>query len=269
MSRLFSFHMLRRVLRPLLLFALWSAVVVFIEIVILNKDFEFPAVVLTVMGVSLSVLLVFRNNSSYDRWWEGRKLWGQLLNTSRSLMMLVNGWTWLPAEERRGFCGAVPVVASMLKDHLRGAWPPPGLGPILSVQELVHRAQGWRSAGLLDGFGLAMVERHCSVLTDVIGGCERIRGTPLPVGHKTVILQVLVCYLAVLPVGLPNEVYSVVVAALVGYFLLTLELLAEHLEEPFGTDPDDLPVDALAGRVASSATELLAVPEVERAAPPS
>lgn len=267
MSRLFSRHLLVRVLRPLLFFALYSALVVFVEIVVLHKDFEFPAVVLTVMGLSLSVMLVFRNNTSYDRWWEARKLWGQLLNTSRSLMMLVNGWTWLPAEERRGFCSLVPGVAGGLRDHLRGAWPPPGLGPVLSVQELLHRAQTWRSAGLLDGFALLMVERHCSVLTDVIGACERIRGTLLPIGHRMVVLQVLVCYLAVLPIGLPNEIYSVVVAALVGYFLLTLEQLAEHLEEPFGTEPDDLPLDALAGRVASSHSELVAVPEVERVIP--
>lgn len=255
MSRFFSAHLFLRVLRPLLLFALYSVTVVFIEVVVMRKDFEFPAVVLTVMGLALSVLLGFRNNTSYDRWWEARKLWGQLLNTSRSLLMLVNNWE-LPDTEKTAFAEGLAEVATSLKAHLRGPWPPVSLAPVLKVQALVHTAQRWQREGRVDGFGVQMAERHCAILTDLIGGCERIRGTPLPLGHRTVIMQVLVCYLAVLPVGLPNEVYSAGVAALVGYFLLTLEQLAEHLEEPFGTEPDDLPLDMLAGKVAESAVAL-------------
>lgn len=240
--RFLRFPIFRRILAGVGFFAFYSWLTMQYEIWLLGENLEFPSGVNTLLGISLSVLMVFRNNSSYDRWWEGRKLWGQLVNRSRSLAALVWNVEALPADERRQFLRNVSRFSFLLRDHLRGPWPAPDNPPQRHLMGLQGQLAGWERSGLLSTHLFLSIERNLSELCDVLGGCERIRGTPLPLSHRAIVPQAMICYLLALPWGMPHGRISVMVMALVSYFLISLEMIAEELEEPFGQDPDDLPL---------------------------
>ena len=240
--RFLRFPIFRRILAGVGFFALYSWLTMQYEIWLLGENIEFPSGVNTLLGISLSVLMVFRNNSSYDRWWEGRKLWGQLVNRSRSLAALVWNVESVPVTERRQFLRDVSRFSFLLRDHLRGPWPAPDNHPQRLLMGLQGQLAGWERSGLVSTHLFLSIERNVSELYDVLGGCERIRGTPLPLSHRAIVPQAMICYLLALPWGMPHGRISVMVMALVSYFLISLEMIAEELEEPFGQDPDDLPL---------------------------
>lgn len=242
----------RRALKYLIPYFFFCSGVAYVEIVLFKKDIEVPGAFLTVMGAALSILLVFRNNSSYERWWEARKLIGQLVTQSRALVALVGSWSWLEEEERRQFCDQVPGVMSSLKEHLCQSWPPPGNPPLLRVQQLYLGLGRWKLAAQIEPQLYQMAERYLSGFLEVLGGCERIKSTPLPLSHRTIIPQTLIAYLLVLPVGLPNEWYSIPVCVCVAYLLTSLECIAEEVQDPFGYHENDLPLDAISARLDQS-----------------
>jgi putative membrane protein len=248
-----------RVTRAVALFAIYSALVVHLEIVVLNREYEVSPIVLTAFGVALSLLMVFRTNSTYDRWWEGRKLWGVIIAAAQSLTMQVHGWSWVEASRRAEICQLIPRVAASLTEQLRGGWPPPSLGPSLVVQDLLHKINALWSEGLIHSLQYQVAESNLLAFIQGICGCGRIRGTLLPLSHRAVIPQVLLGYLLVLPFGLPNEYYSIVVSLTVGYFLVALEFIAKELEEPFGRELDDLDLDALTAGIEGAVRQLTAV----------
>lgn len=255
-----SRSVLLRVSRYLVPYFLFCILVAYVEIVLLKKEFEVPSGVLTVMGVALSILLVFRNNSSYDRWWEARKLWGQLVNTSRSLVVMVRTWNWVDEGERNEFCQLVPGFAFALKEHLCNSWPPSGNLPLERIHDLMLRLSRWKLQAQIGERLYNMGEIYLSRFSDVLGGCERIKSTPLPLSHRTIIPQALVAYLLVLPAGLPNELYSVPICACVAYMLISLECIAEELQDPFGYHENDLPLEAICARLQASLDLLSRLP---------
>jgi len=232
----------RKTMQGVLLISIYSVGTMAYEVWLLGSDLEFPQGVHTLLGVSLSMLMVFRNNSSYDRWWEGRKLWGTLVNESRSLASAIWHIPTLPEEERHQSLQLISRFAFQLRDHLRGPWPAPDNLPQRTTMKLYASLNDWQQRGLLETQQYLVIERHLSVLFDVLGACERIRGTPLPLSHRAVVPQSMLTYLLALPWGLPNSHLSVLIVAVVSYFLVSLEMIAEELEEPFGQDPDDLPL---------------------------
>lgn len=259
-SRFLSFPIFRRILAGVVLFSAYAYVAMRFEVALLGRDVEFPPGVNTLLGVSLSVLMVFRNNSSYDRWWEGRKLWGQLVNRSRSLAALA--WNCLSIEEegRRRFLTDLGQFSYRLRDHLRGPWPAPDNGPQRALMGLNRQLAEWDRQGKLSTHLFLGMERNLSDLYDVMGGCERIRGTPLPLSHRAVVPQIVICYLLALPWGLPHGTLSVLVIALVSYFLISLEMIAEEIEEPFGQDPDDLPLTRTCVNIEKSLERQMSLP---------
>jgi len=237
--------MFGRILALVVLFSFYSWLTMRYEVVILGEDLEFPEGVNALLGVSLSVLIVFRNNSSYDRWWEGRKLWGTLVNRSRSLAALVWSAEQFPLEERQRFVLSIKDFAYKLRDHLRGDWPAPDNEPQRLLNGLNLQLNRWNQAGANPTQLIIGIERNLTDFYDVLGACERIRGTPLPLSHRAIVPQAIFIYLLALPWGLPHCAISITIIALVSYFLLSLEMIAEELEEPFGQDPDDLPLTRL------------------------
>ncbi len=240
--RFLRYPIFRRILAGVAFFCLYSLLAMHFEVWLLREDLEFPDGVNTMLGVSLSVLIVFRTNTSYDRWWEGRKLWGTLVNRSRSLAALVWNIESVPLEERRQCLVEISKLCYSLRDHLRGPWPATDNLPHRSLMKLNQSLAAWEREGQLSTHLFLGLERHLNELYDILGGCERIRGTPLPLSHRAIIPQTLLCYLLALPWGLPHSWISVGVLAVVSYFLLSMEMIAEQIEEPFGQDPDDLPL---------------------------
>lgn len=208
------------------------------------------------LGVVLGILIVFRNNTANDRWWEARKLWGQLVNDSRNLALKVRAFVPLDTAARRRFADLLVAFARELRDHLHGA-PVDGETPSgMEIPAGMHRP-GYVAGLLQDELGrwyrgggmagpLALIcEEHARGLMDVCGACERIKNTPLARSYKALAREGIALYVLAAPWSLSLDlgVWSLPPLAVGIYFLVALELTAEAIEDPFGVEDDDLPLE--------------------------
>jgi putative membrane protein len=283
-------HIIRRLGRAVFAVGGYAAAVTW---VVLRVEAESPGLVLgafSLLGVILSIVLVFRTNTAYDRWWEGRKLWGALVNHSRNLAVQID--TTFPPEDRAAraaFARLIGNFAAALSGHLRGAVEPdalvppgpvetefaappypPGNVPAGIAHEIVTRIHTARRAGVIDGFDVLALKPHTQALLDVAGGCERIRKTPIPFSYAVFIKLFLVLYALILPVGLAADYgwLTVPLVMLVVFALLGLELMAGEIENPFGLDCNDLPTGTIARGIRADAADLLGRPAVPPAPEP-
>ncbi len=239
--------------------------------------------ILTVLGTILGLLLTFRTNTAYDRWWEGRRLWGQLINATRALAHHLDGLLAAhlaaggaaepgddaPASRRERYAALLGEFAAGLAAHLRrprrapGAAPgvagPEGRAPNAVVRELARRVHADVAAGVLPREATLVLAPLLGTLDDVTGGCERIRNTPIPASYGAYLKFFVLLYTLALPFGLVRDFgYGAVPATMLVLFATAgVELLAEEIENPFGADRNDLPIDELAARAATDARELL------------
>lgn len=237
----------------------------------------------TLVGLPLGISLGFRNSSSYERFAEGRKLWGGLVNTSRSYTRMVltllgplDTQTALPREldddDERSELTATRArlvhrqiaYVHALRMHLRGEEPFQHLAEVLSADE-VSSLKGERNVpnAILQRAGedlrslwqhrwihtmhLPLFEGALSAVTDIQGGCERIKSTPLPFSYIVLLHRVVALYCIALPFGLVDALkWSTPLAVLfVSFALFGLDAIGDELEDPFGKDPNDLPLNAL------------------------
>lgn len=222
----------------------------------------------SLIGVALSIFLGFRNNTAYDRFWEGRKLWGRLINTTRSwsrqVLSLVDEGTQPPTLRQRelvremvGYvhglrawlrfadvkAAAGPHLAPPVLDALEGAPNPPAR----ILQHLGAEVARTFRDGALNAYHLPALDKTLSDLTDIQGGCERIRNTPIPFAYTALMHRIVAIYCFALPFGIIEEVGTMTpfVVAFVSYAFFGLDAIGEEIEEPFGFDPNDLPLDQL------------------------
>lgn len=231
---------------------------------------DVPSGIHAALGFLLGLLLVFRTNTAYARWWEGRQHWGKLVNDSRNLSIKVFGLLAVPEAERARFCDWIIAFAYGLKDHLRGKHALnqlPGMAddparpehvPSYLVSQMTAQVGRWRSTGYLDPFDPLLLDRQLSSFLDVCGACERIRSTPISISYISFIRQSIMLYLLTLPWGLSHEFgnWTVLVVVMVSYFMLGIELLAETVEEPFGEDPDDLDLETICDGIERTVREI-------------
>ncbi len=223
------------------------------------------------LGVVLGMLLVFRTNTSYDRWWEGRKLWGQLVNDSRNLAIKVQAIVRVADADKHDFGRLLIGFAFALKGHLRGgitlnevplfesATETPPHVPVELAKRVYQRLAAWRRADQVDGFELMMLDQQAASLMSICGACERIQKSPISASYRWFIRQMIGIYLLTLPLGLLESFgwWTVPAVALLSYFMMGVETIAEEIEDPFGDAEDDLKLDALCETIRSSVTELL------------
>ena len=208
------------------------------------------------ISVGLSVLVVFRNNAAHDRWWEARKLWGQLINDSRNLALKARAHAQPTAEECGRLARLIAGFAEALRQHLHGvvgirsvpgfesepADFPHAPGYIAGlIHELLDR---WNRQGRLRDT-VWVLDVHARALMDICGACERIRNTPLASSYRALLrwgiaLNVLFTPWALAPI---MGWWDLPVLAIAFGFLLGIELTAEAIENPFGREEDDLPLD--------------------------
>jgi putative membrane protein len=230
----------------------------------------------SLLGFVISLLLAFRSNSAYDRWWEGRKLWGSLVNNSRNLALRMNAL--LPAEDlegRRFFRAMIPNFAFALKNHLREQFNPDEfvaaggvearhLDPARHVPNqvnghLMNRTYALRRQGVITGEELLSVNAELQSFADICGACERIRNTPIPFSYSAFLKKFIFFYVMTLPFGLVFSLgyYVIPAVGFVFYVLASMELIAEEIENPFGTDANDLPTDGISGNIRRHVEEIL------------
>ncbi|MGE0707660.1 MAG: bestrophin family protein [Planctomycetota bacterium] len=253
----------------------------------------------TLIGLALSIFLGFRNNTSYQRFWEGRILWGRLVNTSRSLSRQL--LTLLTPRENTGEGEGAPELRAwqqamvhrvaayphtlrlFLRDErdlaeLGRLIPPeevPGLAastnpPMRLVQGLGERvSEAWRR-GWLDTYHLPVLERSLSDLIDIQGGCERIKNTPIPLSYNLLLHRIAAIYCLTLPLGILKDVglATPLVVLLVSYAFYGLDAIGDEIEDPFGTEPHDLPLGALSTTIERNVRDLLGETELPPPAQP-
>lgn len=223
----------------------------------------------SLLGFVISLLLVFRTNTSYDRWWEGRKLLGSLVNVSRNFAIRIKALE-LGKEDNEFFRYAIAKYAFALKEHLRekqyfgknsimieidGGKHIPNQVAVSITAKLFEL----KKEGKISGEELIILSKDSTQFTDVCGACERIKNTPIPYTYSAFIKKFIFVYVLTLPIGWVFSLGYFVVALVpfVLYVLASLELIAEEIENPFGTDANDLPVDEIANNIEKHVGEIL------------
>ncbi len=267
----------RQLYRVIIAIALYTSCFVVLEEYIFDGIHTSSLQVHSLLGFVISLLLVFRTNTAYDRWWEGRKLWGSLLNNSRNLALKFSSMVMhKPAHEEKIILNQwIAAYAYVLKEHLRGkstaeicshskemdlsalkdSWHLPN-AIAAKMNETIQSAY---QKGLLDGHQLLLLKDELTAFTDICGGCERIRKTPIPYTYSLFIKKFIFMYTATMPIAFVGDFgwWTVPIVVFVFYALASLEVIAEEIEDPFGNDANDLPTDEISQNIAASAHELL------------
>ena len=223
----------------------------------------------SLLGFVLSMLLVFRTNTAYDRWWEGRKLLGSLTNVSRNLALKIKALR-LTEEDVRFFEYGIPKYAFALKEHLRERMYFGKNSLLIEVEEgkhipnqiagsLINRLYELLEKGAISQEQFIVLSGDFNQFTDICGACERIKNTPIPYSYSAFIKKFIFIYVITLPFGwVFNLGYFVVpIVPFILYVLASLELIAEEIENPFGEDANDLPVDQICTNIEKHVEEIL------------
>lgn len=234
------------------------------------------AVPLTLVGLTLAIFLGFRNSVAYERWWEARTLWGELLIVVRNLTRQTLSFPDdVPAARRRELAYAFVAYAHALRHMLRGSDPREDFVRWLSADHaarlmkaanppnvlLGDMSQAYaqlRREGKLDSILLADIDAQITRLSYIGGGCERIRSTPIPFAYILLLHRTVYTYCLLLPFCLVGSIGWVtpLMVGVLSYTFFGLDALGEQIEEPFDRLPNNLPLDALCRGVEISVAEL-------------
>lgn len=258
--------------KPVALVLLVSLCVVGIHEVLEKRWISIQITPLTALGVALGVFLSFRNNVVWSRYWEARSLWGRLINVSRTLprqmATLLNESEGMLPNGRDAFyremCERQLAFVKSFRAHMRDEDMLEGLAPYLPPGEveqlknavnipaaILHRT-GARlfdatKLGLLSELDLLRVDESMTEITDILGGCEKIKNTPLPPAYTYLAHRIVLAYCCILPFGLVADlgVVTPFLTILVSFAFLTLDRTSDLIEQPFSTEDNDLPLNAM------------------------
>ena len=229
--------------------------------------------VYSLIGFVLSLLLIFRTNTAYDRWWEGRKKWGDLVNNSRNLAIKISALTD-DVQTKQYFSRMIANYAISMKEHLREGVKIDELDltleetkeiesyehkPNYIITMLYKKLDELKKSGQLSDENYIVIDVNLKSFSDIIGVCERIKNTPIPYSYSMFFKKFIFIYVTTLPLAFVNSFgyYSSLVSIFLFYILVSMEILAEEIEDPFGTDDNDLPTDSLSEKIKSNVKEIL------------
>jgi putative membrane protein len=231
----------------------------------------------TLFGIALAIFLGFRNNVSYDRFWEGRKLWGAMLNTARSLSRQVQTLTNLDPQGKSvdNFINLLIAFTYACKHQLRHTDPHNDLERILGNELAKHLSAKKYVPNLLilemgkwirstqggkniDSILVTNIDQNLNELSNIIGGCERIDSTPIPYTYKVLLHRTIYIYCFLLPFGFVDSLGWImpIIVTFIAYTFVALEAVADELENPFGTEANDLALQALSEMIENTLLEM-------------
>ncbi len=209
----------------------------------------------------LGLLLVLRSNAAYQRWWEGRTLWGKLVNISRNLAVKVDTLLDVGQQEKNRLKEHIQVFAAEFRDHLRanlaGQPPKPANAvhqPNQRVREMYTLLNDWRRQGKLSDDIMRVLDSEVREFLEVCGGCERIQKTPLAKSYRLFLYQGIAVLLFTMPWSLVTVLggWAIPLTMIHAYILIGLQVLSSTVEDPFGVDADDLDLDGLSQTIATT-----------------
>jgi len=265
-----------RTLMPFLVFMLLLTVGLFFLSDYLEWDYRSTTAIHSLLGIVLGLFLVFRTNSAYDRWWEGRKHWGALVNNTRALALKLHAFLdENDSENREYFSKMIPNLVYGIKEHLRDNFiyeemeDPDGKlvsslkkvnhKPNYITAQIYQRIQKLREREKITAEHLFVLDKEVKSFTDIFGACERIKNTPIPYSYSMFIKKFIFTFTITLPLGLITEfgIWTAPIVLVIFYILVSIELIAEEIEDPFGRDINDLPTDDLAIKIRNNVKEIL------------
>ena len=270
-----------------------TAVLIAVGVTAVERKFGVGSLDLTpvpfsLIGLAIGIFLGFRGKTAYDRFWEGRTLWGGLVNQSRTatrqvlcLLQAPEAETSALRELQKKAVYLLIAYVNALRHLLRQTPPWDDLAryldenqlaslkehrnpPLAVLQQLAELLGEARRREWLHEFHVPVMDQTLSELTNLQGGCERIRNTPVPYAYSIMSHRTVAVFCFFLPFGIVDDVkgYTPFVTALVAYAFFGLDALGSEVEEPFGTDPHDLPLTAICTTIEINLRQLLGETEL-------
>ncbi|MDN4166433.1 bestrophin family ion channel [Cytophagales bacterium LB-30] len=266
-----------KIMRAVLAVGVFTAILCVIELTWFNfMGMSNATGIFSLLGIVLSILLVFRTNTAYDRWWEGRKQWGALVNNARNLAIMAQ--VTFPHEQKEERVRMATLIANFciaFKEHLRKG---------VKLEELIHLSPSDKEVypklnhvpayistqihdlvhsqyrkGTITPYDWLNFKPEMKSLMDILGACERIKKTPIPFSYNVYIKLFITIYVILLPIAVIPEFgfWSVPIVMLVFFAFIGVQLMAEEIEEPFGLDCNDLPTGDIAHTIKNNVFEIL------------
>ena len=276
---IFAFHRsdtFRILWKEIIYIGLFTLAIAFVEIHFFPDvvQLEKLITVYSLIGFVISLLLVFRTNTAYDRWWEGRRKWGEVVNDTRNMAVKLSPLL-KEKSDRDFFARMISNFAVSMKEHLRLGIDIDELNltpveknelikrnhvPTAIVELMYRRLKLHREKGEVSDVEFLSIDKNLNALLDSIGACERIKNTPIPFSYSLFIKKFIFIYVTTLPLAFVVQFgyFYALIATFVFYVLVSMEVLAEEIEDPFGTDDNDLPTDQLCERIDQVVQEVLA-----------
>jgi len=275
---IFRFHKADtfRTLFPIMLaIGVYSAIISYAEVEIWQLSEKSYVKNITIMhgmlGFVISLLLVFRTNTAYDRWWEGRRQWGSLVNNSRNFSIKLT--VILEEEKDKSFFKKmIPNYALVLHKHLNNDDTSKQLfddvdleidhhkhKPNQVAKKIFAKIHSLYQEKKISGDQLIILNAEFQSLTEICGACERIKNTPIPYSYSAFLKKFIFFYVMTLPFGYSFSLgyYTAPIVVFIFYVLASLELIAEEIEDPFGGDENDLPTEKMAANIKKHVEEIL------------
>jgi putative membrane protein len=275
----YSRFVMKTLLPALIFMVLFTSAVCYIVLEIIHPDkdeFTSTTALHSLLGIVLGLFLVFRINSAYDRWWEGRKLWGALVNSTRNFSLKLSAYLEKDDyENRQWFAKMIPNFVYTTKEHLRKGVQLSELQPpddqfidLLKSKKhkpnaiagmLYSRVNALYKQNKITGDQFFVLDKEMKDFIDIMGACERIKNTPIPYSYSMYIKKFVFIYIITLPFGFVTTFGYVTIPTvlLISFVLLSVELIAEEIEDPFGRDVNDLPTDDLAEKIRDNVREIM------------
>ena len=264
----------------LLLVTILSTIITIIQHWVPDSFPYYGIATFTLLGIALSLFLGFRNNASYQRWWEARGLWGQLVYDSRSLtrqvLSFIDEGDEAGQQAQRSMIHLSIAFAHAVRHRLRGTEPWQDIERFVdpSQHAIMHQAKNLpdyimrllgkqlgeiRRQGFTSEQMIQNMDERLTSMTIVLAACERIHNTPLPFAYMLLVHRTTYLYCIMLPFGLVASLGWVtpLISAVIAYAFFGLDALSEELEEPFGLAANQLPLTALSRTIEINLLEAL------------
>jgi putative membrane protein len=274
----YSKQVMKTLTPALVILTVFTTVVCYVMISVFRvheAEFQATTTMHSLMGIVLGLFLVFRTNSAYDRWWEGRRLWGGLVNSTRNFALKIDAYLPTAVDERRWFSEMIPNFVFATKESLRKGTQITELVLDESMDKetvvkakhkpnaisalMYRRVNQFYKNGTITGDQLINLDKEMKDLIDLMGACERIRNTPIPYSYSMFLKKFIFIYIVTLPFGFMAQsgYLTIPIVLLIAFVILSVELIAEEIEDPFGRDVNDLPTDELCVKIRENVKEIL------------